>query len=69
MTETLRKDGRIQPATATCLNAIRDRRNKWLHSGIEPSEADAVEAMDLAANLLSSVVPVRLRPTSTIIIL
>ena len=69
VTRALSKNGLIQPGMAARLNTVRTQRNKWLHSGKDPSEADAVAAMDLAANLLSSIVPLQLRPTSTVILL
>jgi hypothetical protein len=62
--------GRLPAALATRLVSIRRRRNAWLHSGTLPSEADAVEAMQLAVELLRNTVPdLLLRPTSDLLIL
>lgn len=62
--------GATTAAFAGRLVAIRRRRNAWLHNGAEPSEAEAVEAMQLAVELLRSTVPtLSLRPTSHLLIL
>ena len=39
------------------LNDLRNHRNEWLHSGVEPGEEVALEAVRLATEMLRSVVP------------
>jgi hypothetical protein len=53
----LRQHGVLSEILTTRLSNLRVNRNKWLHSGIEPSEAAALEAVRLATELLRSVVP------------
>ncbi len=62
--------GRLLPPLVTRLDAVRRSRNAWLHSGTEPTEDEAVEAMHAAVELLRDVVPqLLLRPTSSLLIL
>lgn len=66
----LERAGRLPPPLVARLHTIRDRRNAWLHSGVEPDEAQAIEAMQLGVELLRAVVPsLTLRPTSSLLIL
>ena len=39
------------------LATLRQRRNDWLHTGVEPDEATALEAVGLATAMLRSVIP------------
>jgi hypothetical protein len=39
------------------LTTLRQRRNKWLHEGVEPDETTALEAVKLATVMLRSVIP------------
>jgi hypothetical protein len=43
----------LAPGLAT----LRQRRNDWLHTGVEPDEATALEAVGLATAMLRSVIP------------
>ena len=68
--KALEDAGRVDARLRARLTAIRERRNTWLHSGTDPSEAEAIEAMQLAAELLRAFVPsLLLRPTSSLLIL
>lgn len=53
----LEKRGLLPKGLAPRLATLRRRRNKWLHSGIEPDEATALEAVHLATAMLRSVIP------------
>jgi hypothetical protein len=53
----LEKRGLLPKGLALRLATLRRRRNKWLHSGIEPNEATALEAVDLATAMLRTVIP------------
>jgi len=66
----LKQANRLPAPLVSRLDAVRSRRNKWLHSGVEPSEAEAIEAMHVAAELLRPIVgSLTLRPTSNLLIL
>jgi hypothetical protein len=39
------------------LATLRQRRNDWLHTGVEPDEATALEAVGLATAMLRTVIP------------
>ena len=57
VTRDLQAAGVISPALRSRLDVLRDGRNAFLHSGTEPDEATAVEAVALAAVMVQSVVP------------
>jgi len=60
----------VPSSVVTRLHTIRERRNAWLHSGAEPVEAEALEAMELATVLLRDVVPdLTIRTTSDLLML
>jgi hypothetical protein len=53
----LRRHGVLSKPLSRGLNDLRQCRNKWLHSGNEPSEDVALQAVHLAAEILGPVVP------------
>ncbi|MCA1709295.1 MAG: hypothetical protein LC808_40860 [Actinobacteria bacterium] len=62
--------GLLPASLVARLDTVRRRRNAWLHSGTEPTESDAIEAMQAATELLRGIVPqLLLRPTSSLLIL
>jgi hypothetical protein len=66
----LERAGRASTPLVARLHATRERRNAWLHSGAEPDESQAVEALQLAVELLRPMVPnLVVRPTSSLLIL
>lgn len=66
----LKHASRLPALLVSRLDAVRSRRNKWLHSGTEPSESEAIEAMHVAAELLRPIVgSLTLRPTSNLLML
>jgi len=68
--EALKHHGLLQPSLVARFDAVRKRRNAWLHSGADPSESEAVEAMQTAAELFRLALPsLSLRPTSNWLIL
>jgi hypothetical protein len=68
--KALRDHGEISKELAERLDRLRRGRNKWLHSGDEPSEAVALEGLALATKLLRKLVPgLATRATGGLVIL
>lgn len=68
--DQLERLGQLPSGVVARLHGIRARRNTWLHSGVEPVEADALEALRLATELLRSTVPcLTTRATSSVLVL
>lgn len=66
----LERADRLPSPLVARLHVTRERRNAWLHTGVEPDEPQAIEALSLAAELLRATVPaLTLRPTSSLLIL
>jgi hypothetical protein len=57
--DALEQHGMVSGSLAQRMGILRKRRNKWLHSGAEPDEQVALEALRLATELLRGVVPDR----------
>jgi hypothetical protein len=55
--EALRQYGLLSEPLVRRLNGLRDCRNRWLHSGVEPGEEVALEAVRLTTELLRFAVP------------
>jgi len=66
----LEQSGAISGSTAGRLTALRRRRNGWLHSGVEPDEQGALDALEAANVMLRAVVPdLTVRTTRGLLIL
>jgi hypothetical protein len=53
----LEKRDLLSKELALRLATLRQGRNKWLHTDVEPDEATALEAVGLATEMLRSVIP------------
>jgi len=57
VTECLQRAGDITSTLRAGLDDLRGQRNDFLHSGVEPSEATAQEAVLLSAIMLHGIIP------------
>jgi hypothetical protein len=53
----LEQDGDLDPGTKQRLRDVCDKRDTWLHAGLEPADDVALEALQLATLMLRRLVP------------